>query len=174
MDSEATPSDIPSTNNELVRSEGRTRDELNALDRSSDFCRMKEKTGIFAKFGMASVATKGGNVSHIVMNDEWNKLVTCRDEMQELEFGLGAGRARAAELLSSVGSTGIPFFQAPKIAEQKTNKIFYVGHWAPLQSETVKYRQPKTFMGKPRQMRLQLKFVRYDKKIDKVMRDGRL
>ena len=174
VDSEATPSDIPRMNNELVRSEGRTRDELNALDRSSDFYRMKAKTGIFAKFGMASVATKFGDVSHIVMNDEWNKLVTCRDEMQDLEFGLGEGRARAAELLASVGSTGIPFFQAPKVAEQNTKKIFYVGHWAPLQAESVKYRRPKTFMGKPRQMRLRLKFVRYDKNIDKVMKDGHL
>lgn len=162
-----------STNSNLVKSEGRTRDELNALDRSSDFGRMKEKTGIFAKFGMASVATKGGKVSHLVMNDEWNKLATRRGDMQDLEFGTGEGRARAGQLLTEMSDAGVPFFHAPKIAEA-TNKIFYVGHWATVHSETVHYRRPKNFMGKPRQMRVRLKFVRYDRNIDRVMRDGRL
>ena len=162
---------IPITNNEqLVRSVGRTRKELNALVRSGDFSRMKEKTGIFAKFAIASVATKGGKVSHLVLNDVWNRLVTRRNEIQDFEVGVGAGKAKYAELLASVCSTGIPFFHA----EKKTKILFYVGHWTPLKSETVKYRRPKTFMGKPRQMRIRLKFVRYDKKIDKVMRDGRL
>jgi len=157
----------------MPRSVGRTRAEMNQLDRSNELERLKRKTGIFAKFGMSTVATKGGKVSHLVMNDEWNVLASTRSEIQELYLGTGIGRERCGNLLAAVGERGIPLFHAPKVAEN-TTKIHYVGHWAPIQADTKYFRKPKTVMGEQRQMLVRLRYVNYDRTIDRIMTSGAL
>lgn len=153
----------------LHKSTGRTRAELN----QHDVRLLKEKTGIFAKFGMSTIATKDNKVSHLVMNDEWNVLAPSRCDAQELYLGTGSARARGGNLLAAVAADGIPLFHAPKKAE-KTTKIYYVGHWAPIREKTKYFQTPKIVKGQPRQMLVRLRFVRYDDKIDQIMTVGTL
>jgi hypothetical protein len=157
------PTESPASTPTFRISDGRTREQLN---KSVDVVRCLSGS----KFSQGSFGTQTINqgttkITFLVLNDEWNELVTCYTAQQMLYVGAGPNKKRFGLALAESGEA-IPFFHAPK-KSKNTRDIFYVGHW-----KSVSYREydpPLDFMGKPRQTLIALQFVRYDETLDSAI-----
>jgi hypothetical protein len=149
----------------IRRSVGRSRDWLN---NNLEF----GACGFTAKFSQGAFGTKTTNsvtkVEFLAVNDVYNELVTRQGEEQILHVGVGTNRRKFGHALARQGSA-VAVFHAPKVAEN-TKSLYYVGHWvANRQLEVYPESNPFVFKDIPRQMRIQLQFVRYDESLAKMM-----
>jgi hypothetical protein len=129
--------------------------------------------GFTAKFSQGAFGTKTTNsvtkVEFLAINDVYNELVTRQGEKQILHVGVGTNRGKFGRALARQVSA-VAVFHAPKVAEN-TKNLYYVGHWvADRQLEEFSENNPPYFFKSiHRQMRIQLRFVRYDESLAKMM-----
>ena len=175
--------------NLMSHSVGRTRKWLNE---NLDFVGLK----LFAKFGQCTFGTRttptggggGGTktiVYHLTLNDGWNELVTTTQQEQIMYVGKTASlsrlstRDKAAQALADGAVANnknnapphppLALFLVPK-QSPGPKQLFYVGQWRVMDAEH--YVPPKTIWGKPRQTRLSLRFVEWDKCILRAVNGG--
>ena len=143
----------------LKKSVGRTRKWLNENQAVRKY--------LFSKFCQGSFGTRTCHgvmkISHVVINDQWNDLVSSQNSMQHYFIGTGPVRAKQGHALASISQdeNAVPLFFSYK-KSTKSILVFYVGHWIPMSSETYTDGNLKEVKGKPRQMYIKLKFVRFD------------
>jgi hypothetical protein len=165
-------------------SKGRTREWLDThLD-----C---DRVGLVRKFYQASFGTKTNqetkklSVSTIVLNDEWNDLVTSTSEIQELYVSKNTNsptnansatsghlqpslKDKAAEALVSPQKEPIALFFAPKKKREPSN-LFYAGHWRVIDGH--KLDPPSFVKGQARQCQVKFEFVGVDRTIVDAMNE---
>jgi hypothetical protein len=153
----------PASTSAFRMSVGRTREQLN---KSVDVGRCLSGSKFsMSCFGTQTIHTGMTKITFLVLNDEWNKLVTSSAAHQMLYVGTGPNKKKFGLALAEE-SEAIPFFHAPK-KSKNTCDIFYVGHWKSVCY--IAYDPPIDFMGKPRQTLIRLQFVRYDETLDSAI-----
>lgn len=160
----------------LTISQGRNRDWF---DKNFD-C---EAHGIVKKFYQATFSTKTSEktkkvtVKTIVLNDEWNDLVTDTSQIQEMYIGKSPDndvkptfRDRAAEaLVNPPQQDPIALFFAPKHS-LNTNEIYYGGHWKVVDGEMLQ--PPRLVKGQLQQCLARFAFVGIDRHIVEAINKG--
>ena len=160
---------LPGATNVLEICKGRSRDWYD----SNFDC---ESHGLVKKFYQAAFGTKTNektkevSVITIVLNDDWNDLVTTTGEIQEMYIGKSPDpnakptlRDRAAEaLVLPPQRDPVGIFFAPK-KSKGTNEIFYGGHWKVIDGKMLK--PPRAVKGQQRQCHAKFEFVGVDKSI---------
>lgn len=135
-----------------------------------------EACGLVKKFYQAAFGTKTSEktqkvtVRTIVLNDEWNDLVTDTSQIQEMYIGKSADkdskrtlRDRAAEaLVNPPQQDPVALFFAPKKL-LNTNEIFYGGHWKVIDGKML--HPPRAVKGQLRQCLAKFVFVGIDRQI---------
>lgn len=135
-----------------------------------------ESLGLVRKFYQASFGmktnekTKEINLYTIVLNDDWNDLVSKTSEIQEIYIGKSTDpkaklttRDKAAKaLVDPLHKEPIGLFFAPKNTKG-TSDIYYVGHWKVVDGTIL--RPPRNVKGQPRQCLAKFKFVGFDQAI---------
>jgi hypothetical protein len=135
-----------------------------------------ESLGLVKKFYQASFGTKTHektqkvSVFTIVLNEDWNDLVTKTSELQEMYIGKNTDpngkatmRDRAAEaLVAPPQKEPIALFFAPKNSKG-TSDIYYGGHWRVVDGKLL--RPPRSVKGQLRQCLAKFEFVGVDKAI---------
>ena len=118
-----------------------------------------------------STRTRNGvvEVSHIILNNQYNIFAKQESETQKLYVGEGntnrkldAGRALAKTEKS------IPLFFDPK---EKDTCIYYVGHWKPLGSTAKEFNPPQPFLGRNRVMYIELQLDKFDDDLADAIKD---
>ena len=129
-----------------------------------------ESLGLVKQFYQASFGTKTNgktqkvHVFTMVLNDEWNDLVTRTTEIQDVYIGKNTSenakpslRDRAAQaLVSPMQAEPIALFFAPK-KSKGSGDIYYVGHWKVIDGKMLA--PPRPVKGQMRQCLVRLKFV---------------
>lgn len=135
-----------------------------------------DSCGLVKNFYKAAFGTKTNEktqkvtVRTVVMNDEWNELVTDTSQIQEMYIGKRADkdgkpnpRDKAAEaLVSPPQKEPIAFFFAPK-KSQDTSLVFYGGHWKVIDGKMLN--PPRAVNGQMRQCLVKFAFVGVDRLI---------
>ena len=160
---------LDSATNVLEICTGRTREWFdNRLD-----C---ESLGLVKKFYKASFGTKTHektqkvSIFTVVLNDDWNDLVSKTSEVQEMYIGQNMDpngkttmRDRAAEaLVAPPQKEPVALFFAPKNSKGTSN-IYYGGHWRVADGKILK--PPRSVKGQLRQCLAKFEFVGVDKAI---------
>jgi len=121
--------------------------------------------------------TKEISVHTIVLNDEWNELVTDTSEIQEMYIGKSSdpnakpsSRDRAAlALVKPPQREPIALFFAPKKA-QGSNDIHYGGHWKVVDGKMLA--PPRAVKGQLRQCLVKFQFVGVSQAIVNALNNG--
>eukprot|EP00934_Nitzschia_sp_Nitz4_P007022 Nitzschia sp. Nitz4//scaffold48_size128905//118304//119320//NITZ4_003621-RA/size128905-processed-gene-0.125-mRNA-1//-1//CDS//3329553045//7012//frame0 len=126
--------------------------------------------GVVKKFYLGAFGTKTNEqnkkvtVQTIVLNDEWNDLVSETNQIQELYIGSSTDkdakvtmRDKAAEaLVNPPQKDPVALFFAPKNATGSSD-IFYGGHWQVVDGKML--HPPRSVKGQPRQCLAKFQFV---------------
>ena len=152
------PRDDSTCTSVLRRSAGRTRDQLN---------RHLGALGLSARFGVPVVSAREGALSHLTLNDTWNRLPRHEGETFEWWLGAGAGRLRLARHLDPDTCTqprgGVPLFWAESAGASGGAICRYVGHFACVHfwmlGKSIEY------LERSRQALIELAFDHYDERL---------
>lgn len=133
-----------------------------------------EPLGLSSSAIQGAICTKGGAVSHLVLNEEFNDLAPSASEVQEFWVSDGTQRNKNAQMLNPATNSpqsSIPiFWNADKQNRKGGDLAVYVGHFTSLRVSTFSVLVP--FKKAARRSLVELRFENFDvnfaKKLDAV------
>ena len=119
--------------------------------------------GLLSAATQGAICTKGGVVSHIVLNEEFNDLAPSPSDVQEFWVSDGTERNKNAQLLNPTGVTqsSIPIFWVADKQNRKGGVLaVYVGHFTAVRVST--FHTLVRFKKADRKSLVELRFDRFD------------